>query len=280
MGRNVMAGAVVLAIAGAARTASAGSHLWQINEVFSTADGTIQFIEMKECCGASNEIFLNGKWVLSDTTGTQFDFTANLPPGSTANKHLLLATAGFAALPGAPTPDYIIADGFFSTDHDTLTYWFYAAATLEFGTGDLPTNGIDSLSADGTTGVNSPTNFNDETGSIDAGSCALQADGSPCDDNDVCTGPDVCSAGRCDGPYNAKLFADVAPIFGTVDFDDILCILDGFSDPALCPDGDIIGVGAVCESGTNGIDFDDVVAALDAFAGSAACPDPCPPRAP
>ena len=28
----------------------AGSHLWVINELFSNADGTIQFVEMYNCC--------------------------------------------------------------------------------------------------------------------------------------------------------------------------------------------------------------------------------------
>ncbi len=146
--------------------ALAGSHLWRINEVFSNADGTIQFIEMKECCGSPNEIALVGRWVLSDTTGNQFDFPANLAPGTTANKHLLFATAGFAALPGAPTPDFVIADNFFDLNQDQLTYWMYPAATLTFGIGELPTDGINSLNADATTGTNSPTNFADETGTV------------------------------------------------------------------------------------------------------------------
>lgn len=144
----------------------AGSHLWVINEAFSNADGTIQFVEMEECCGSANEFFIADKWVLSEATGNQFFFPENLPPGSTANAHLLLATAGFAALAGAPTPDYIIVDGFFDPDGDTLTYWFYVDATMSFGPGEVPDDGINSLDRDGTTGCNSPTNFDDETGYV------------------------------------------------------------------------------------------------------------------
>ncbi len=148
-----------------------GSHLWVINEIFSNADGTIQFIEMKECCGADDEINLFGKWVLSEATQSQLFFPENLPPDSTANKHLLLATPCFAALPGAPTPDYIIDENFLDLVEDKLTYFIYSAATLEFGPPDLPTlptDGIHSLHRDGKTPVNSPTNFDDETGSVEA----------------------------------------------------------------------------------------------------------------
>ena len=149
-------------------TASAGSHNWWIHEIFSNADGTVQFIELKECCGTSSEILLLGKWILSDTTTAQFVFPANLTPGTTADKHLLLATTGFAALPGAPTPDHIIVDNFFDLNADILTYLLYMPPTLTFGTGQLPTDGVTSLNQDLSTGVNSPTNFAGETGSVDA----------------------------------------------------------------------------------------------------------------
>ena len=116
----------------ASTPAMAASHLWRIHEVFSSADGTIQFIEMRECCGAPDETDLEGFFLLSNTDHNFFFFPEDLPPGSTANKHLLLATPGFAALPGAPAPDYIIQDNFFSTVEDTLTYFFFPAATLSF----------------------------------------------------------------------------------------------------------------------------------------------------
>ena len=77
------------------------------------------------------------------------------------------------------------------------------------------------------------------------------------------------------------LFGDVAPLFGVIDFDDILCILDGFADIAACPQGDIVGAGVACPPfEANGIDFDDVLAVLDTFGGNPPCPDPCPPPGP
>ena len=175
--RNTLSGVVCLALFGLlAGPALAGSHLWRIHEVFSNGDGSVQFIEMKECCGGNNEQGLTGRWILSAATGSQFFFPGNLS-GDTANQHLLLATQSFADLPGAPTPDYIIDPNFLDINADTLTYWNYPAATFIFTAGQLPTDGVTSRvclanNAGGCTmfdtQVNSPTNFAGETGSIDA----------------------------------------------------------------------------------------------------------------
>ncbi len=175
--RNTLSGMVCLAFFGSlAGPALAGSHLWRIHEVFSNGDGSVQFIEMEECCGANNEIFINGRWILSAATGSQLIFPENLS-GDTANQHLLLATQSFADLPGAPTPDYIIDPDFLDLNADTLTYWNYTAATFPYSAGALPTDGSNSLVClandfEGCTmfetQVNSPTNFAGETGTIDA----------------------------------------------------------------------------------------------------------------
>ena len=93
---NIRKGLAVAAIAatlGLATSAPAGSHGWRFNEIFSNADGTIQFIELKECCGSTAEWGLNNKWVRSGDLANQFNFPANIS-GNTANRHLLLATAG------------------------------------------------------------------------------------------------------------------------------------------------------------------------------------------
>ena len=162
-------GLFAIAILVMAAPSMAGSHLWIINEVFSNADGTIQFIEMKECCGADGETFLQNKWVDSDATTSQYIFSTNLV-GPTGNKHLLLATAGFAALPGAPTPDHIISDNFVGMNGDTIRYWMYTGdAVMTIGESELPLDGTTSLNVGGTTGVNSPTNYAGQSGSVVAG---------------------------------------------------------------------------------------------------------------
>jgi len=149
-------------------THSTGSHLWVVHEIFSNADGTVQFVELHECCGASNEVNLANKSVTSDATGLVFTFTENIT-GDTANRYLLLGTSGFAALPGAPTPDHIVPDGFFDPSGDTLRWHIYPAAVLTFAPGELPMDGTSSLLQDGTTGINTPTNYAGQSGTISLG---------------------------------------------------------------------------------------------------------------
>lgn len=146
-----------------ASPARATHHLWDVNEVFSNADGTIQFVELWEPTGDNAENLVGGFTVT--TNGSSFTFGANLPAGDTGLKFILLATAGFAALPGAVTPDYIIPDNFFDVNGDTIRY---AGATdvFTFGSGALPINGTLSLNRDLSTGLNTPTNFAGQVGSI------------------------------------------------------------------------------------------------------------------
>src|SRR5437773_5399248 len=165
---RALACAVILLCSSA--PALSGVHLWRVEEVFSNADGTVQFIEMATCSGSTSEVFTGGQVLRSNANS--FTFPANLS-GSTLNKHILLATAAFAALPGAPTPDQIIVDHFFSTDTDTISFSVYD--TLIFASGALPTDGVTSLNKDPNdatdttfTAPNSPTNFADQTGSVNA----------------------------------------------------------------------------------------------------------------
>lgn len=150
----------------------AASHLWRFNEIFSNADGTVQYIEMQECCGGTAEHGLSGKWVVAVNASNQFNFPGNIS-GNTANQFLLLATQGFADTPGAPTPDYIIPDGFVPLNGDDLEYWNYTAADWSYSAGQLPTDGVMALEVTQPSGgnvvVNSPTNFAGQSGSIDVG---------------------------------------------------------------------------------------------------------------
>lgn len=203
--RRALVGVVALGLAGLLfDSANAASHLWRINEMFSNADGTVQFIELKECCGGSAEHGLFGKSVTSQTTGRVLNFPANLT-GDTSGKHLLIGTAAFAALPGAPAPDYIVPNKqcvggsnpgvscplgtectgggncrtFFSIVADTIRYApAQSYDTFTYGAGSIPTDGINSLKMTNfathtftNTTPNTPTNYNDDTGSVDAAGC-------------------------------------------------------------------------------------------------------------
>jgi len=157
-----------------AASAQAGSHLWRVNEVFSNSDGSIQFIELHECCGAPAENFIGGHNMFCDVTGGNFVFPGHLV-GDTSNRYQLLGTAAFAALPGAPTPDYIIPANFFAINGDTIRYSTSANYDFfTFGPGQLPTGGVQSIQLTNftpdqfTIADNTPTNYDDETGTVDA----------------------------------------------------------------------------------------------------------------
>lgn len=162
--------------------AIAGSHMWRFSEVFSNSSGNIQFIELK--CDVNGENFVSNHSVT--TENGVFTFPSTLA-GQTGGKWLLLATSDFAALPGAPTPDYIIPANFLPVNGGTLRYhppgnydnWVY-------GSGVIPLNGTNSvqfqtfLGGDNidtftTNELNTPKNYNGDTGSVDAG--CLDADG-------------------------------------------------------------------------------------------------------
>ncbi len=172
--QTVVVVSVVVALCSLGGASSwAGSHLWDINEVFSNLDGTIQFIELHCPPGADAEISVNGSNFTSLATGGDFTISGLNLTVPTGRKYILFATAGFAELAGAPTPDFIIPAGmvpFVGVDVDeTLKYNPIANYdTLTFTAGQLPTDGVHSMSRNLTARLNSPTNFAGETGSVNA----------------------------------------------------------------------------------------------------------------
>ena len=144
-----------------ATVASASFHLWRMDELFSNADGSIQFLELEVF--SSGEQFVGGHTLSASGGGTVRSFLVpdNLP-GDSANRHMLFATQGFAAL-GIVTPDYIVPNGFF-TPGSGLVNW--ADVDLWDYTG-LPADGRTSLNRNQPNAVNSPRNFQDQTGTVD-----------------------------------------------------------------------------------------------------------------
>jgi len=144
-------------------------HSWQISEIWSDPTGTYQFVEMHETSNLNNQHTLSGsatfpqpKHLVSNTH--DYIYTTDLPSNATANKYFLSATPGFASLPGAVTPDFIIPANFFTISGDTISFPTFASFT--FTSGELPTDWVHSLLSDDNVVVNSPTNFAGQTGSV------------------------------------------------------------------------------------------------------------------
>lgn len=135
-------------------------HLWRFTEIFSNEDGSVQFIELR--APFNNEHQLANHFLRSDANS--FKVLTPLPNSSTANKHFIFGTAAFAALPGAVTPDYIIPDAFFNPEGDSLDW--AGVDDFTFTDGQLPLDGFHSLLVNGTTAVNTPTNFAGVVGQI------------------------------------------------------------------------------------------------------------------
>ena len=164
---------VLLALLLTAAPASGSYHLWQVSEVFSTADGEIQFIEFFNFNGG--EQFLKTFNVeVTRTGGSGFFFPTDLPvPGvqpTTANKSFLVGTPSYAAFPGAAAPDYVLpSDNFFDVSGDTLRLdgdVFGICCSVTYGSGALPTDGLNSLIPGGGAQLNTPTNFAGQTGFV------------------------------------------------------------------------------------------------------------------
>jgi len=145
-----------------AATAQAGHHLWRFTEAFSNASGSAQFVEL--FVTDNNE---QGVGPFTVTSGTHtFSFVTNLPTTATANTWILIGTPNIGTLPGGVTPDYVIPAGFFPTGGGTLNY---AGGVDVWNYGAVPTDGVHSLLKNGSTAVNSPTNFGGQSGSVNAG---------------------------------------------------------------------------------------------------------------
>ena len=137
-------------------------HLYRINELFSSADGSVQFIELT--VGPFNgESFWQGQSVTASAGGIthSFTFPTNLPSFITANTSVLLATQGFANL-GTVTPDFILPAGFLFTGGGTVNY----AGVDIVNYGPLPTDGTHSVGRDGTVAIETPKDFAGITGGV------------------------------------------------------------------------------------------------------------------
>jgi serralysin len=139
-------------------------HLWHFTEAYSNSSGSVQFIEMHT--DAPGEFFIQGLSVRSN--GNTFVFPSNLSGSTTAEKRLLLATAGFASLPGGVQPDFTIPANFFSPFGDTLVFnAFGDVDSFTFTSTQFPRDGVLSLNAETRVlAPNSPTNFAGTTGHV------------------------------------------------------------------------------------------------------------------
>ena len=164
----------------AAASSFASPNTFRIEQLYSNADGTVQFVVLRESAGTNGESLWSGKTLTSTHAGvtTVYTFLYDLPGGDgeycvgymcypnvspTANKRVLVASRGFQAL-GLVTPDYVMPDGFLPTDGGTIDY----AGVDQMTYPSLPTDGTNSIDRNGVTIQNRATNFDGASASVSA----------------------------------------------------------------------------------------------------------------
>lgn len=186
----VTGAALILSLAGTTPSARAAFHLWQIKEVFSNADGSVQFIELFD--DFNDEQYVGGKIVEASSDGVvkTFTFPSDLTvPPTTAGRHMLIATPGFGSLPGGVTPSFTFdqsttpfAGPLFNPNASEIIISFpFSTSDMGVSGAASPPDGFVALPKDGVhsitntnlyndpilvVGTNSPTNFNNQSGSI------------------------------------------------------------------------------------------------------------------
>ncbi|HVO90113.1 MAG TPA: hypothetical protein VMV45_16350 [Casimicrobiaceae bacterium] len=138
-----------------AAPAFASFHSFVIEQLYSNADGTVQFIVLHETQGLPAQHW-SGHTLTSTHAGVTktYTFATDLPSSSTANKRVLVGTAGFAAL-DLIAPDFVVPDRFLSTDGGTVNY----AGVDEVTYASLPTDGANAIDRMGSPMPNVATNF-------------------------------------------------------------------------------------------------------------------------
>jgi hypothetical protein len=150
--------------------------LWRLQEVFTNSTGTIQFIELATT--GAGEFDTNNTVITATSDGVPVSYTLNhnlAGQPSTANRTVLISTASFVGLTGAPAPDFgTLPQSFINPNAASITLSFAGVDSISFNSFILPKNGIGSL-VDHDLGAftqhltaeqNSPRNFAGASGSV------------------------------------------------------------------------------------------------------------------
>ena len=117
-GRIVLPVLAVAATVFFAGRAEAAFHLWEIRQIYSNADGSVQYIKLFNPSGG--EEFVQGRTIHTYRDGGQdrksYTFPSNLDTGgeSTAGRYMLLATGPIEGV----EPDFVIPANFIPVEFD------------------------------------------------------------------------------------------------------------------------------------------------------------------
>jgi len=129
--------------------ARAADLSFQVVQVFSNADGTVQYVQLRESAGQNGQHGLAGKTLTLTRDGRTktFTFPADLPSVNTANRSVLIVTPGYLEVPArypeykAVTPDYVAFDQLLPAEGGTIDF----AGADQWTFGPLPRDGFSAM---------------------------------------------------------------------------------------------------------------------------------------
>jgi len=142
-------------------------HTYRIEQLYSNADGTVQFIVLHEAANSQGEnLFSSHSIRANDSLGglNGFTFPNDLPSAQTADTRVLIATEGFAAL-NVVKPDYVVPNRFLSLKSGSVNF----GGVDEVAYAALPVDGVSALNRDGVLVSNIATNFAGQSASLGSG---------------------------------------------------------------------------------------------------------------
>src|SRR4030095_9061520 len=168
MNRKIRVWFAALLFALGTSIAHANFHLFKIQQIYSNADGTVQFVVLSTAVDGEN--VWHGHYIasvsLDATANHNYTFLEDLPEGATAGKSVLVATQAFANL-GIITPDFVVQNHFVVLGDGYVD--FAGVDTISYFAGAIPTDGNKALFRDGSTKQAVATNFAGATASISLG---------------------------------------------------------------------------------------------------------------
>lgn len=147
----------------------ASFHLWSVNEIYSNADGSVQFVEFSTSSSLEERLATHSMTCVGPLGTNTFSFPSNLPTGlGTAGRTFIVGTTNLAAQPGGLRPDYVFTNAtpfLFLNAGATNTVMITGTLTTPAAYTNLPTDGLQSLARTGvgsafaTLSTNSPKSF-------------------------------------------------------------------------------------------------------------------------
>lgn len=142
------------ALAATTVAAHAADPSFAVVQVFSNADGTVQYVQLRESAGQNGQQGFAGKTLTVTRNGRTktFTFPSDLPGPNTANRSVLVATPGYLAVPAryaeykAVVPDYVAFDQLLPAEGGTIQFASGAPWTFEA----LPRDGFSAVYRTGT----------------------------------------------------------------------------------------------------------------------------------